>query len=79
MFHPRVERGPPAYIATIQIFLADVRHAMQDFIHSERKINRRHLNRLLVHRYSWDPLPKVEPTKQKPRDEPALNKLSESK
>ncbi|KAJ7841458.1 hypothetical protein B0H13DRAFT_2365738 [Mycena leptocephala] len=35
MFHPRVERGLSAYIATIQIFLADVRRALQDFIYSD--------------------------------------------
>jgi hypothetical protein len=77
MFHPRVERGLSACSATIQIFLADVRRALLDFIYSEHKIGHRHLNHLLA--YSGDPLPKVEPMKKKPRYEPALNKLSESK
>jgi hypothetical protein len=31
MFHPRVERGLSAHIATIQKILADVRRALQDF------------------------------------------------
>jgi hypothetical protein len=39
MFHPRVERGLSACIATFQIFLVDVRRALQDFIYSERKLN----------------------------------------
>jgi hypothetical protein len=39
MFHLGVERGLSACIATIQIFVADVRRALQDFIYSGCKIN----------------------------------------